>query len=205
METARQHRKMTEAEYLAFENDSDREQRCEFVDGRLVAMVGAARPHVLIVANLMRHLGNALAGTPCAPMSNDFKVRSPRGTYRYPDIVIECGGDGGDTYYSEDPVLIVEVISESTRRIDERDKPLEYFNIPSLKEYVLIEQDFVKVQVLRREQNWRADTYFLGDTIRFDSIDLDLPVENVYERVQTAELAAWRARNAAKGSPGDGA
>ena len=93
-------------------------------------------------------------------------------------------------------MLIVDVLSESTRQIDERDKPLEYFNIPSLREYVLIEQDFVKVQVLRREQNWRADTYFLGDDIRFDSIDLDLPVEDVYERVETAVLTEWRSREA---------
>lgn len=195
MATARQQQTMTEAEYLAFENDNDHEQRHEFVDGHLVAMVGAARPHVLIVASLMRHLGNALAGTRCAPMSNDFKVRSPRGNYRYPDIVVECAPSGGDRYHSEEPVLIVEVLSESTRKADERDKPLEYFNIPSLREYVLIEQDFVKVQVLRRDENWRADTYFLGDVIRFDSIDCDLPVEAVYERVETDELAEWRARD----------
>ena len=186
--------RMTEAEYLEWEARQD--TRHEFVDGEVFAMVGVSRPHVYIVANLMRDLGVHLRGTPCSPMATDFKVRSPRGNYRYPDVFVECERKGGGTYHSEEPVLLIEVLSDSTRKIDERDKPLEYFNIPTLQEYVLIEQDFVKVQVLRRSQHWRADTYFLGDSIRFDSIDLDLPVEDVYERVETGELREWRERDA---------
>jgi len=188
----KQPERISEADYLDFENDN--EQRHEFVDGQIVAMVGAARPHIYIVGNLMRDFGVHLRGTGCIPMSNDIKVRSPRGNYRYPDIVVECTREKGGKHHTEEPVMIIEVLSESTRKTDERDKPLEYFNIPSLKEYVLIEQDFVKVQVLRRNANWRADTYFLGDAIRFDCIDFSLPVEDVYERVETDELRAWRTR-----------
>ena len=196
MATAPKRGTMTESEYLEWEARQDTKH--EFVDGEVFAMSGASSEHDLIAANLIRHFGNHLSGTRCVVRTSDMKLRSPRGNYRYLDMSVECDIAGRDrnTHFVDEPVLVIETLSESTRKTDERDKPLEYFNIPSLQEYVLIEQDFVKVQVLRREQNWRADTYFLGDDIRLDSIDLDLPVEDVYERVETAELTEWRSRDA---------
>jgi len=61
-------------------------------------------------------------------------------------------------------------------------------NIPSLQEYVLIEQDFVDVQVFRRNEGWIPSHYFLGDEVTFESIGLTLPVEDIYHRVQNDDM-----------------
>ena len=90
---------------------------------------------------------------------------------------------------TQTPVIIVEVISRSTRRIDEKAKQLEYINIPTLKEYVMIEQDFVDVRVLRKSNDWRTSHYFLGETVHFESIDLTLPVEEIYYRVDNQDMS----------------
>lgn len=83
------------------------------------------------------------------------------------------------------------MISRSTRKIDERDKLLEYINIDSLEEYVVIEQDVVDVTVYRKNDDWRSTHYFLGDDIHFESINFDLSVEAIYERVQNEDVLEY--------------
>ena len=67
-------------------------------------------------------------------------------------------------------------------------KRTAYLNIPSLQEYVLIEQDFVDIEVVRRTENWQSKHYFLGDEISFESIDLTLAVEEIYQRVHNEDV-----------------
>jgi Uma2 family endonuclease len=88
-------------------------------------------------------------------------------------------------------VIIVEVLSQSTRRIDQTTKRLSYINIPSLLEYVLIEQDFVQIEVTRKSNSWRPSHYFLGDEITFEAIDLTLSVEEIYDRVHNEQMIAF--------------
>ena len=85
-------------------------------------------------------------------------------------------------------MLIVEVISKTSRKTDEQHKFLEYINIPSLHEYVMIEQDYVDVTVCRKSEDWRAMHYFLSDDIVFESIDLSLPVTEIYHRVNNEDM-----------------
>jgi Uma2 family endonuclease len=80
------------------------------------------------------------------------------------------------------------VLSKATRKTDETVKLLSYINILSLQEYVLIEQDFVDIQVLRRREAWLPRHYFLGDEMTFESINLTLPVEEIYSRVQNEDM-----------------
>ncbi len=88
--------------------------------------------------------------------------------------------------------LIVEVVSQSTRKKDNTLKRLSYQNIFSLEEYVLIEQNFVDVEICRRSNHWRSEHYYLGDEVHFASIDLALPVEAIYARVMNDDMRAHR-------------
>jgi Uma2 family endonuclease len=111
--------------------------------------------------------------------------------YYYPDAMVVCTEvKGGDTFTTS-PRIIVEVLSKSTRKMDHTVKREAYLQIPSLEEYILIEQDFVHVEVARRSDGWKSTHYFLGDDVPFTAIDLTLSVEEIYERVDNEDMTAW--------------
>ena len=109
--------------------------------------------------------------------------------YYYPDVLVNCPAITG--YFTENPLLLVEVLSDSTRRIDEHEKRLAYMQIASLEEYVLIAQDFVQIEVIRKNDGWRSSKYFLGDELTFSSIGLTIPVEDIYEGVENEDMVEW--------------
>ncbi len=187
---------ITEAEYLA--DEKEREFKCEYIDGEIYAMAGASHNHQRLIFNLCGELYSHFKGTPCEAFSSDIKVRADKGNkYFYPDIVVVCKKDtDGDCHYVELPRLIVEVLSNSTRSYDKTFKRLVYQAIPSLEEYVLIEQDSVKIEVARKSENWISNVYFLGDDVRFESIDLTLSVADIYQRVENDEMQAFRQNKA---------
>jgi Uma2 family endonuclease len=178
---------ITEEEYLR--DELRREMKHEYVDGHIHAMAGATKNHERICQNITRKFGNHLKGSPCEPFSSDVKVKTPTGSFRYPDCMVVCNDESDNDYYTESPVILVEVLSRSTRKIDEKIKQFEYINIQSLEEYVLIEQDFVEIKVLRRSNEWRTSYYFLGENIAFESIGLTLSVEDIYSRVENDDMA----------------
>lgn len=100
----------------------------------------------------------------------------------YPDVIVVCHHQNHDSYYTESPITLVEVLSKSTRRIDQTLKRQAYQRLLSLQEYVLIEQDFVDVEICRRANHWQSEHYYLGDEVYFSSIDLYLLVEAIYAR-----------------------
>ena len=120
-----------------------------------------------------------------------MKVKIDR-KYFYPDVMVDCSQVDAD-YYIEQPSIIVEVLSKSTRQHDKTVKRLAYFQIASLKEYVLIEQDFVEIEFWSRDENnyWQQSVYYLGDDIHFQSIDLTVSVEDIYRQVKNADILAW--------------
>jgi Uma2 family endonuclease len=180
---------LSEKEYLDGEMVSDIKH--EYVDGEVYAMAGASKNHERIAGNLFGEFRTHLKNSPCEPFGSDLRLRTPTGNYRYPDCMVVCEDDGLDDYYTQSPVIVVEVISRSTRKTDEQIKRLEYINIATLKEYVVIEQDFVDVTVYRRSDDWRSTHYFLGDDITFESIDLTLPVAEIYHRVVNLDMEEW--------------
>lgn len=180
---------MTEEEYLATEPDS--EVRREYYDGRAYAMTGSKRNHNILTGNIARQFGNHLQGTPCITFSVDIKVAFAK-KYFYPDVLVDCSDNDGDSYFATAPVLIVEVLSKTTKKKDTTVKLLHYINLPSLKEYVLVEQDDACIQILRRSKHWQPEYYYLGDQITFESIDLTLSVETLYERVDNEDMRAFR-------------
>lgn len=164
----------------------------ELIDGHVYAMAGVSANHERIAGNVYRKFGNHLENSPCEPFGSDIKLRV-KDNFFYPDVMVDCQFDETEPYYTETPVLIVEVLSRSTRKNDETLKLMSYINLPSVQEYVLIEQDIADVTVLRRREGWLPKHYFLGDDITFEAIGLTLPVEDIYRRVQNQDVTAYLA------------
>ena len=184
---------ISEQEYL--EGELISEVRHEFIDGSVYAMAGASADHGRIAGNLLaaflRHLQERKS--PCEPFQADMKVKTGK-KFFYPDVLVSCEQEESE-YYRNAPLLIVEVVSQSTRKKDNTIKRLSYQNIPSLEEYVLIEQNFVDIEMCRRKNHWRPEHYYLGDTVHFSSIDLTLSVEDIYARVMNDDMRAHRERD----------
>ena len=157
-------------------------------------MAGAKINHNRITRNLTTLLWNGLQNQACEPFSSDMLVRTADDRYRYPDIVVTCDNDSADdAYLCKTPILIMEVLSHSTRRIDKTEKRAEYIAMPSVQEYVLIEQDFAEVQIQRRSTQWQAEYFYLGQDIRLESIEMTLSVEAIYQRVNNADVKTYMA------------
>ena len=180
---------ISEADYLAGEKIA--ETKHEYIDGEVFAMAGASASHNRISLNVATLFNVHLDGKPCQPYMSDMKVKV--GTkYFYPDVLVECSGLADDSHVTEKPTLVVEVLSKSTRRMDETTKRIAYTQIDSLLEYVLIEQDFVDIEIIRRRTGWQSERFYLGDSLTFESIALTLTVEDIYARVNNPELVEWR-------------
>jgi len=181
---------ISEDEYLQGEIMS--EIKHEYIAGNVYAMAVASATHNLISGNVFRELSINLKqkNSPCDIFSSDMKVKVSRNStsFFYPDVMIVCDTNNEDEYYQNFPVIIVEVLSKSTRKNDKKLKKLAYFNIPTLSEYVIIEQDYCEVEVFRKNQHWQSDNYFLGDEITFESIDTTISVEDIYYHVKNEDM-----------------
>lgn len=178
--------------FLALERAAD--HKSEFINGRIYAMAGASRSHVLITTNVVGGLVPRLRGQGCRTYSADMRVLiSPTGSYTYPDVAVVCGDaefiDDGHQDVLTNPALIIEVLSPSTEGYDRGAKFAHYRQLPSLREYVLIAQDRVSVErFARRGDEWvirpTDELTDLGDTLRLESVDCDLPLAEVYDLVE---------------------
>ena len=188
MATARQVTFISEEDYL--EGEKIAELKHEYVDGHIYAMAGAHSNHNSLALNISSEFKNHLKGKPCRAYMSDMKVRLNNGSkYYYPDVLVNCPPVNG--YFTETPTIIVEVLSNSTRRIDEHEKRWAYMQIETLEEYVLIAQDFVQIEVIRKSDGWKSRKYFLGDEVTFTSIGLTLSVEAIYDGVENDEMVMW--------------
>ncbi len=181
---------ISERDYLDGEKIS--EIKHEYIDGDVYAMAGASKNHQRLIFNVCGELYRHLKNTPCEAFSSDIKLRADKGgKYFYPDVMVVCSNDEKDDYYTESPRIIVEVLSNSTRKYDRTLKRQIYQRIPSLEEYVLIEQDRVEIEVCRKSEGWQSRFYYIDDNITFTSIDLTLPVLDIYSRVENDEMRAF--------------
>jgi Uma2 family endonuclease len=174
--------KLTESEYLRGELTA--EIKHELINGEAYAMAGASADHNRISGNLYAELKAGLKGRECEPFISDMKV-SAEGDFYYPDVMVVCDKHENDSdYVKYAPVLVVEVLSQSTRMFDHSIKQKKYLNIASLEYYVLIEQDFCEVSVLSRSAGFIPKYYYLGDEITFSAINVTVAVNDIYERVE---------------------
>ena len=173
-----------ESDYLAAEREAP--FRHEYVAGEVFAMAGASKVHGTLALNAAIVLRQHLRGNPCRVWVADMKVRvKADSAYYYPDVVATC--DATDLSpeapkdYVEAPKLVLEVLSDSTESVDRREKLLSYRRLPSLEEYVLIDQNKPWVEVYRHTPaGWVQEVYEAGDVVRFVSIDLAVPLEELY-------------------------
>ncbi|MBS0389927.1 MAG: Uma2 family endonuclease [Proteobacteria bacterium] len=171
---------ISEPEYLDGERRS--ELRHEYIDGQVYAMTGASRAHGLIVNALAYALTPAARRKGCQLFTSDMKLRLEMGgktVFYYPDLLLCCDPQDREPYFSRSPCLIVEVLSESTARIDRREKLLAYQSLPSLQAYLLVEQDAQRVELYRRANDWRVEYHDAGE-VWLDCLELALPLADVY-------------------------
>ena len=164
----------------------------EYVDGRVYAMAGGRNVHNIIALNIAARLLTRLSGKPCQPFNSDNKIRIPRPPsekFYYPDVSVVCEPNPLQFTYQERPVVLFEVISESTRRADEGEKQDGYLSLPSLAVYALVEQDSALVNVYRRRGDiFESETLEgLNATLDLVEIGTTLPLTEIYQRVEFAE------------------
>lgn len=188
---------LSEADYLAGEQDG--QIRHELIDGQAYAMTGASDYHNKLSGNFFAELRNALkrGNSPCSIYINDMKVKVKHDFY-YPDVMVACNReDNISNYYKTQPVLIVEVLSPSTRRFDKTHKRQMYQTLESLQEFVLIDQERAEIEVFTRQSGWQAEYFYPGDSIYFQSIDVVVAVEDIYYQVDNDDMQAfWQASQA---------
>ena len=178
--------RMTEAEYLVFERQQ--ESKHEFIDGSIIAMTGASRAHNLICVNLITALHAQLRGHDCELYPADMRVKvQSTGLYTYPDINVVCEtpnftDDHLDTLVN--PTVLIGVLSPSTERYDRGKKFQNFREIPSLQEYLLVSQDDARIERFLRRDLWvLTDVRELDGTLTLPSIECELALRDVYERV----------------------
>jgi Uma2 family endonuclease len=185
----------TPEEYLALERNA--EFRSEYIDGRIIAMSpGGSFPHNYIAGNVYAGLLARFAGRSCHVFIVDVKVRFGCGTnYTYPDVMALCGTPHHEDDHRDiltNPSLIVEVLSRSTEAYDRSDKFAGYKAIASLREYVLVSQDEVKVERHTREGDFwmRSVETDLDASIELVSVGCTFPMREIYSRTGFVDAAA---------------
>jgi Uma2 family endonuclease len=179
---------LTPEEYLEIERKA--ESKSEYYNGEMFAMAGASERHGAIITNIVGGLWPQLRSGPCRAISNDLRLRVlPSGLYTYPDVVVVCGesqySDGRkDTI--ENPTVIFEVLSESTRDYDRGQKFEFYRALSSLRDYLTIAQNTPHVEHWSRQDNHRgllSEFNDLSANIQLASIGCVLKLSEVYDRI----------------------
>ncbi len=191
MSSAHHSKPISVRDYLHGEGEAKRKH--EYIEGAVYAMAGATNSHNRIATNATGLLHSQLRGHRCQVFNSDTKirVRLSKGTrFYYPDASVVCWLNPPSDTFHDAPNLIVEVVSESTRRTDENEKREAYLTIDALCVYVLVEQNSATAMVYRRgECGFDIESYCGDATIPLPEIDCTLPLRELYENVsfQSAE------------------
>jgi Uma2 family endonuclease len=173
-------------EYLAMEETAN--VRHEFFQSQFFAMSGGTFNQAVLSGNVYFVLKTKLREKPCQPLNSDMRIHTPAGLDTYPDISVYCGQpeltDNNKTLLN--PVVIVEVLSPTTRNYDQGEKFRLYRSIPSLQDYLLIDSERVEVSHFRKLENaeWLLHEYTLtGDIISLQAVEQQLSLAEIYENV----------------------
>ena len=185
-------RKYTIEEYLEMENGAS--ERHEYYQGEIFAMSGAKIPHNKICGNLYFYLRQALKGSPCQPYDSNTRLHIEKNTlFTYPDITVICGDPltrQNDNFNVLNPTIIFEVLSPSTKNYERGGKFTLYRDIVSLREYILVDSEAVKVEAfaINKQGFWQLKEYnSISDTLLLDSIGISLGFKDIYEAVTPNE------------------
>lgn len=188
MTVVRKHVPVAVKEYLDAETDS--QIRHEYVGGEVHELAGATNRHNAIASNLIIALGASLRGKSCQAFNSDTKIRIElvnHTRFYYPDAMVVCQKSKDSQQYQQWPTVLVEVLSESTRRADLAEKKETYFTIPSLRVLIFAEPDEPFLIIYRRGPNGgfgREDYFGLDAVVPLLEIETELSVSEVYERLE---------------------
>ncbi len=176
----------TIAEYLTMEAAAT--EKSEYYQGEIFAMSGALLPHNIVTVNTMVFLHQKLKGKNCRPFNSDMRVHIEKNTlFTYPDISVVCGKPetlDDDNFNLLNPIILIEVLSKSTKNYDRGDKFKLYRDIPTLKEYILINSEAVGVEVFRvnKQNHWELEEYKTDeDALQIPALQLSIPLREIYE------------------------
>ncbi|WRH67502.1 MAG: Uma2 family endonuclease [Planktothrix sp. GU0601_MAG3] len=179
------HPYLSPEEYLEVEKNSPIKH--EYIQGQIYAMAGASDAHVTITANLLAMLRNHIRGTGCRVYVADMKARiETLNIFYYPDIMVTCDSrDANFEYFKCYPCLIIEVLSSSTEAFDRGDKFIDYQELETLQEYVLISQNRQRVDCFRRnaEGRWELYSYRGNQELELTSVNFSCSLTAVYEDI----------------------
>jgi Uma2 family endonuclease len=172
---------MSVADFLDWEQRQP--TKYEFDGVHPVAMTGVSLEHSTIQGNIMRAAGSRLRGGPCRIHGSDFKVLVA-GSIRYPDALVVCSPQHPGGYVATEPVVIFEIASPTTASVDRIDKNEEYRQTPSVKRYVLLEQDKIAATVFSRDGDRWVGELLIGDRLlAMPEIGVSIPLTELYEDV----------------------
>ena len=172
---------LTEHEYLAQEEHAL--DKHEFVYSAIYAMAGASERHNTITGNLFAACHAACKGSACRPFMGDMRLRLEGGNiYYYPDVMLICNPQDTDPMFKSLPCLLAEVSSPSTGGIDRREKLSAYLKIATLREYLIISQDEVAVELYQRQDmgQWHQTSLVAGESFSLVCLSLSLSVDQLY-------------------------
>ncbi len=165
------------------------EYRYELIDGIAYNMTGSTPEHSAIVSNIAFLLREQLDRSgPCCTYRDQYVV-IPGKPPVVPDVVLTC--DRGDwdkdkrlkPFMIRSPLIVVEVLSPSTERYNRIEKFARYMRCTTLEVYMLVRQNEQHVEMYRRSTGWIQERFSSGQTIQLEQLDLELPVESIYEGV----------------------
>ena len=172
---------------MLFRSEKHEEIRHEFIDGQIFAMVGATMAHNKIAGNIYALLHAQVRGTGCTVFVSDMKVQL-KSRFYYPDVVISCEKFDAKKLFVTEPLLIIEVLSDSTAETDRREKLTGYQQVSSLQCYLLVAQNERLIKVYRKDEggNWLVSTLQEDECLNVPSLpcgDIRLPLNVIYEGV----------------------
>ena len=184
--------KYTIEEYLEMEKAAT--EKHEYYQGEIFAMSGPKFQHVQVCTNLLTSLAQKLKGKSCRPLNSDMRVHIEKNTlFTYPDISIVCGDPlflNDDEWNLLNPTVIFEVLSPSTKNYDRGEKFRLYRDIPTLKEYVLVDPEAILIEAyaINKQTLWQLKEYKnIDETLQLNSIGVSLELKEIYERTRIAE------------------
>ncbi len=178
-------------EYITAERRA--EYKSEYIYGEIIAMSGASNAHNIITVEITTELNLQLRRRSCFIYSGDMRVKTKlTGSYFYPDVVVVCDKPRFEDNVFDtllNPILVVEVLSPSTEAFDRGEKFAHYQELMSLQEYILVSQDRMRVEHHRlNETQWVGKTFEAPeDVLKFNSIECELPLQDIYTRISFSD------------------
>lgn len=182
------HHKLSLDDFLAWENTQP--ERHEFYRGEVFAMVGGQRTHERVIANLVRHFGNQLDGTPCQVFTAGLKLQIADDTVLYPDLMVTCNkSDLAADLALRAPTLVIEVLSPSTQAYDRSQKFALYRRLASLQEYILVDPETRRVEGFQRgaDDRWVLCDMSQDAVLQASSVGCSVAMEQVFQGMDPAD------------------